>query len=163
MTKQKEALRPVGRAALRVSDTIESLPRSAEKTTAGARADIAGLAASAERLDQSTRNLCESLSTARADFDACRLDREARFNQEIAGLYEVDVSREAFLADECMVRKDIYMYGMLAAQAGVMIATFSLAVRMRGLLWSLAALAGLAAIIMLGMGLGVMTYIGLRG
>ncbi len=40
------------------------------------------------------------------------------------------------MADECMARKDIYMYGMLVAQAGVMIATFGLAVRLRGLLWA---------------------------
>jgi len=35
---------------------------------------------------------------------------------------------------------------MLAAQAGVTIATFSLAVRYRSVLWGLAALAGLGAL-----------------
>ena len=39
-----------------------------------------------------------------------------------------------------------FFYGMLAAQAAVIISTFSLAAKKRSMLWSVAAAAGLAAI-----------------
>jgi hypothetical protein len=42
-------------------------------------------------------------------------------------------------------RSQRFFYGMLAAQTGVIIATFAIAARKRNLLWSLAAAAGAAA------------------
>jgi hypothetical protein len=90
---------------------------------------------------------------ARRDFIAARLryasaryDTEARLNQAIANLYEVQVRRSNLTADRHRTRSQRFFYGMLGAQAGVIIATFSLAARKRSLLWTLAAAAGAAAI-----------------
>ena len=44
-------------------------------------------------------------------------------------------------------RSKNFFYGMLAAQAGVTIATFSLAVKHKSILWGLASLAGVGAIL----------------
>ncbi len=61
LVKQKEVLRPVGRAALKLTDAVEYITRSVKNS---GRADVLALATSAERLDLSTRNLCESLTSA---------------------------------------------------------------------------------------------------
>ena len=44
----------------------------------------------------------------------------------------------------------LFFFGMLAAQAGVTIASLSLAVHKRNILWALAGLAGLAAVVPIG-------------
>ncbi|HZT80926.1 MAG TPA: hypothetical protein VFA26_11910, partial [Gemmataceae bacterium] len=86
------------------------------------------------------------------DFTARRYLKEARYNQAIAGLYEVQVQKSSVESDRHRTRSKHFFYGMLAAQAGVTIASFSLAVRFRSALWGLACLAGLAA-------LGIAAYV----
>ncbi len=44
-------------------------------------------------------------------------------------------------------RSQKFFYGMLGAQLAVIISTFAIAARQRNLLWSLAAIAGILAII----------------
>ncbi len=44
------------------------------------------------------------------------------------------------------MRSQRFFFGMLAAQAAVIVSTFSLAAQKRSILWTLAAVAGLAAI-----------------
>ena len=83
---------------------------------------------------------------ARLRYTAARYDAEARLNQVIANLYEVQVRRSNLVADRYHTRSQRFFYGMLGAQAAVIIATFSLAAQKRSLLWSLAAAAGAAAI-----------------
>jgi len=83
---------------------------------------------------------------ARLRYTARRYDAEARLNQAIGSLYEVQVRKSNFDAERHHRRSQRFFYGMLAAQAGVIIATFSLAAQKRSLLWSLAAAAGAAAI-----------------
>ena len=83
---------------------------------------------------------------ARCDYDLRRYDREARFNQEIAGLYELQVRKAAFASDVHRDRSMFFLYAMLAAQAGVTIATFGLAVRHKSILWALATAAGVTAL-----------------
>jgi hypothetical protein len=83
---------------------------------------------------------------ARLRYTATRYDAEARLNQVIANLYEVQVRRSNIAADRHHKRSQRFFFGMLGAQAGVIIATFSLAARKRSLLWGLAAAAGAAAI-----------------
>ena len=83
---------------------------------------------------------------ARLRYTAARYDAEARLNQVIANLYEVQVRRSNLAADRYHTRSQRFFYGMLGAQAAVIIATFSLAAQKRSLLWSLAAAAGAAAI-----------------
>jgi len=83
---------------------------------------------------------------ARLRFTAQRYDTESRLNQAIAYLYELQVRKSNFTAERHERRSQRFFFGMLAAQAGVIIATFAIAARKRNLLWSLAAAAGLAAV-----------------
>jgi len=83
---------------------------------------------------------------ARLRYTAARYDAEARLNQDIANLYEVQVRKSNLDAERHHERSQRFFFGMLAAQAAVIISTFSLAAQKRSLLWSLAAAAGAAAI-----------------
>jgi hypothetical protein len=85
------------------------------------------------------------IAAARLRFSAARYDREAAYNQKSALLYEVEVHRNGIESDRRKVRSSNFFYGMLIAQAAVMIATFSLAGQKPGALWTLAALFGGAA------------------
>jgi hypothetical protein len=90
--------------------------------------------------------LSGAVSVARLNFNSDRYQREADYNQILAQLYEVQVRRQGFTSERHRQRSKQFFFGMLGAQAGVTIATFSLAVRRRNLLWGLAASAGLAAV-----------------
>jgi len=83
---------------------------------------------------------------ARMRFAARRYDVEAELNQNIANLLELQVRKANLSAERHQQRSGEFFCGMLAAQAAVIIATFALAARQRNALWTLAALAGVAAI-----------------
>lgn len=85
-------------------------------------------------------------AAARLHFQALRYDAESRLNQAIANVYELQVRKSNLTAERHHTRSQRFFFGMLAAQAAVIIATFSIAAQKRNLLWSLAAAAGLAAV-----------------
>jgi len=85
-------------------------------------------------------------TAARLRYTAARYDVEARLNQSIANLYELQVRKSNFAAERHHARSQRFFYGMLAAQLGVIVSTFAMAARKRSLLWSLAAAAGVLAI-----------------
>jgi hypothetical protein len=85
-------------------------------------------------------------SAARLTYTAARLDTEAKLNQAVASLYELQVRQRNMTAEKHHARSAKFFYGMLAAQAGVIIATFALAARQRNFLWSIAAAAGALAV-----------------
>jgi hypothetical protein len=87
-----------------------------------------------------------AFSIARLRFNSNRYDRDARYNQVLAELYEVRVRNESYLSERHRLRSKEFFYVMLGAQTGVTIATLSLAVRRRMVLWSIAVAAGLAAL-----------------
>lgn len=96
-------------------------------------------------------------SPAKRDFTAARLryagqryDAEARLNQVIASLYELQVRKNNISAERHHGRSQRFFYGMLGAQMAVIIATFAMAARQRNLLWTLAAAAGVTAFIFAG-------------
>ena len=66
--------------------------------------------------------------------------------QDAATVYEVQVRKSSQLAEQHRDRSKHFFYCMLAAQAGVTIATFALAFKHRSLLWGLASFAGLSAV-----------------
>ena len=76
-----------------------------------------------------------------------RYDAEARLNQRIANLLELQVRKSNLTAERHHRRSQRFFFGMLAAQAAVIVSTFALATSRRSLLWSLAAAAGLVAIL----------------
>jgi hypothetical protein len=92
------------------------------------------------------RSISRDFTAARLRYEALRYDTEARLNQAIGNLYEVQVHLSNFTAERHRVRSQRFFYGMLLAQGGVVISTLAMAARQRNVLWSLAAAAGLAAI-----------------
>jgi hypothetical protein len=90
--------------------------------------------------------LKRAFTVARLHFHALRYDAEARLNQLIAGLYELQVHKSNLSAERHHRRSQRFFYGMLAAQMGVIISTLAMAARKRNLLWAIAAGAGLVAI-----------------
>lgn len=85
-------------------------------------------------------------TVARLNYNARRYDLEARHNQAIASLYELQVRKNNISAERHHKRSGNFFYGMLAAQMAVIIATFAIAARKRNVLWTIAAVAGTAAI-----------------
>ena len=94
----------------------------------------------------SDRSLIRDFVAARLRYTAGRYDAEARLNQAIGELYELQVRKSNIDADRHHLRSQRFFYGMLGAQMAVIISTFALAARKRNLLWSLAAAAGAAAV-----------------
>jgi hypothetical protein len=106
----------------------------------------AGIDQLEKSLVSSVAEAARDFTVARARYAASRYDTEARLNQAIASLLELQVRKNNISAERHHARSQKFFYGMLAAQAGVIISTFSLAARKRSMLWSLAAVAGLAAV-----------------
>jgi hypothetical protein len=111
------------------------------------RAAIATLTRRDAIMMKGAEELNQSFLAGRRDFTARRYEREARDNQETASILEIQVRKSSWNAERYRSRSIMFFYGMLAAQAGVTIATFSLALRQRSTLWALATLAGLGAIL----------------
>jgi hypothetical protein len=83
---------------------------------------------------------------ARLAYNARRYDLEARLNQGVAVLYELQVRKANLSAERHHRRSQRFFYGMLAAQTGVIVSTLAIAARKRNLLWTLAATFGAAAV-----------------
>jgi len=90
--------------------------------------------------------LVRDVTAARLRYTAARYEGEARLNQAIANLYELQVRMSNTAAERHHRRSERFFLGMLAAQAAVITATFALAARQRSILWGLAAGVGLVAI-----------------
>jgi len=87
-----------------------------------------------------------SFSAARLRYTAARYDTEARLNQAIAGVYELQVRKDNLSSEKHHRRSGKFFIGMLASQMAVIISTFALAARQKNFLWSIAAAAGAAAV-----------------
>jgi len=85
-------------------------------------------------------------AAARLRYLTARYDLEARLNQTVANVYELQVRVLNLRAERHHARSAKFFLGMLAAQMGVIISTFSLAAKKKSLLWGLAAAAGTAAV-----------------
>ena len=114
----------------------------------------AALAPANQALDQLEKSLpagdkaaARDLTAARMRYNAARYDTEARLNQSIANLYELQVRKINVSAERHHKRSGKFFFGMLAAQAAVIVSTFAIAAQKRSFLWTLAAVAGLAAVI----------------
>jgi hypothetical protein len=91
-------------------------------------------------------DLVRDVTAARLRYTAARYDVEARLNQAVANLYELQVRQSNMAAERHHRRSERFFLGMLAAQAAVITATFALAARQRSLLWGLAAGVGAVAV-----------------
>jgi hypothetical protein len=90
--------------------------------------------------------LIRDVTAARLRYTAARYELEARLNQAIANLYELQVRTSNMAAERHHRRSERFFLGMLAAQAAVVTATFALATRQRSILWGLAAGVGAVAV-----------------
>jgi hypothetical protein len=99
-----------------------------------------------EALMAGDKNIFRAFAAARLRYTAARYDTEARLNQAVAGVYELQVRQNNFTAERHHRRSGKFFFGMLAAQMAVIISTFSIAARQKSFLWSLAAAAGAAAV-----------------
>ena len=88
-----------------------------------------------------------NFAAVRLRYTAARYDTEARLNQTVAGVYELQVRKANLSAEKHHARSGKFFIGMLAAQLGVIISTFALAARKKNFLWSFAAGAGVLAVV----------------
>jgi hypothetical protein len=119
-----------------------------------ARAFDAALAPANQAIAQLEKSLpagdksaARDLTAAKMRFLGMRYDAEAALNQHIGYLLELQVRKANLSAERHHKRSQKFFFGMLAAQAGIIVSTFAMAARQRNLLWTLAAVAGLAAVI----------------
>jgi len=117
--------------------------RDFDAALAPANQVVAQLEKSLPAGDQSARR---NLTAAEMLFSSARYDAEAALNQNIGYLLELQVRKANLSAERHHRRSQEFFFGMLAAQAGVIISTFAMAARQRNLLWTLAAFAGVAAV-----------------
>ncbi len=99
-----------------------------------------------ESLATGDRRVFRDFSAGRLRYTSTRYDAEARLNQAIASIYELQVRQNNYSAEKHHRRSAKFFYGMLAAQMAVIISTFAIAARQRNFLWSIAAAAGTAAV-----------------
>ncbi|HTI73070.1 MAG TPA: DUF4337 family protein [Candidatus Limnocylindria bacterium] len=104
-------------------------------------------------IDEIEQSLANAGQERLRDFTAVRLrytsnryDAEARLNQGIAELIELEVRKSNLIAERHRRRSQRFFFGMLGAQMAVIVSTFSLAARARSMLWTFAAAAGLSAV-----------------
>jgi len=90
--------------------------------------------------------LRRDVSFARIRYAAARYDAEARLNQTVANLLELQVRKSNNSAERHHRRSGSFFFGMLGAQAAVIISTFAVAARKRNFLWTVAAFAGVTAV-----------------
>ncbi len=105
------------------------------------QASLLGLA------DAGIAAVTRQFTAARLRYAALRYESEARLNQAIANLYELQVRKSNLSAERHHRRSQRFFFGMLGAQTGVIISTFAMAARKRNVLWALAAAAGLVAVL----------------
>ena len=92
------------------------------------------------------RKAFRDFSAGRLRYTSSRYDAEARLNQAIASIYELQVRQNNYSAEKHHRRSAKFFYGMLATQMAVIISTFAIAARQKNFLWSIAAAAGTAAV-----------------
>jgi len=134
---------------VKVNDqTLQAALRAAQERASAFDAAVRPANKVVEQLESQSagRPILRDVVAARLRYMAQRYDTESRLNQAIAYLYELQVRKSNFTAERHERRSQRFFFGMLAAQAAVIIATFAIAARKRNLLWSLAAAAGLAAV-----------------
>jgi len=92
------------------------------------------------------KSAARDLAAAKMRFAAMRYDAEAALNQNIGYMLELQVRKANLSAERHHKRSQKFFFGMLAAQAAIIVSTFAMAARQRNLLWTLAAAAGIAAV-----------------
>jgi len=127
---------------------VEAAIRATQERSTAFDAELKPVDQKVEELEKESAGKPEhrDVVAARLKYMSQRYEAQARLNQTIAYLYELEVRKSNFTADRHERRSQRFFLGMLAAQAAVIIATFALAARKRSWLWIVAATAGAAAV-----------------
>jgi hypothetical protein len=131
---------------------VQSDKPEAEVDAAVKAADDKTLAATLQSTRDQARNFDAALVPANAVFAQLEKslppgDKSAARDLTAAGMLELQVHKANISAERHHKRSQKFFFGMLAAQAAIIVSTFAMAARRRNLLWTLAAVAGLAAIV----------------
>jgi Domain of unknown function (DUF4337) len=140
-------VRPFHRAVRDLRAAVADLPAGDGPDEAELRAATTALERTAASLKATSDELHGDVKAARQDYTARRYRREAQYNQEVAVLYELLVRKEGAVADKHRDRSYLFFYAMLLAQTGVTIGSLALAVRRKSVLWGMASVAGLTALL----------------
>jgi hypothetical protein len=146
--------RPLSQSSQEVTAIVNGMAADGSKSTATLRTKASAIADSLAAVRAAAIQLHQDFISAEDTFSVMRYEREARANENAAALYEVQVRKSDLKAERHRSRSKLFFYGMLVAQAGVTIASFSLALKHRNLFWGLAACAGLGAV-----GFGAYVYL----
>jgi hypothetical protein len=131
-TQLAESLVAAQAAALQFDNAIKPINKASDKLD--------------ESLATGDRRVFRDFSAGRLRYTSTRYDAEARLNQVVASIYEMQVRQNNYSAEKHHQRSAKFFYGMLAAQMAVIISTFAIAARQKNFLWSIAAAAGTAAV-----------------
>ena len=141
----RELLKPVS------DNTLAAALQAAKANAVAFDGELAGANQSLDQLEKSLpagdHAVARDFIAAKMRYNATRYESEARVNQTIANLLELQVRKANISAERHHKRSGKFFFGMLAAQAAVIVSTFAIAARKRNFLWSVAAVAGVAAII----------------
>lgn len=143
-TEVSAALKKVSDAAL--ADSLTAAKDAANKFDDATKSINKASDKFDDKLMTGDQTVFRAFSGARLRYTAARYDSEARLNQSIAGIYELQVRKGNISAEEHHKRSGKFFMGMLAAQMAVIISTFAIAARQKNFLWSIAAAAGAAAV-----------------
>jgi hypothetical protein len=144
-----ESLKPYGLAREAAWDLQRAAlfagPQEAKAPQDPLRMAVETLAREVEGAEAAATRRGADFAAARLRYTARRYNHEAKYNQTSAWLHEIQVAKSGLTAERHRYRSSLFFYGMLAAQAGVTIATLALALRRKSPLWALATLTGLTA------------------
>jgi hypothetical protein len=146
LDEQAQLAAALRRAAAAVSAAMPGASIDGGNPTGEIHAAAKALEQTTSAAERSTRELVLAFGAGRRGYTARRYEREARDNQEIAGIYEIQVRRNNWLSERHRQRSVLFFFALLFAQTGVIISAIALAVKDKGLLWGLAGLAGAAAV-----------------
>jgi hypothetical protein len=133
------------RAAEDLTWAMADLP--ADKPAPAAVRRAAEQVARADQNVQRLRPVVNDYKAAREAYTARRNRGEADRNQQAAALYEVEVHKNSVTSERHQKRSRQFFFAMLCAQAGVALASLALLGHYRGVLWTVALMAGLSAIV----------------
>jgi hypothetical protein len=139
--------RAIVRSVGELNATVSEIAPSENKAIAPLSSSAATITSLVAALRATANQWRQDMIVARDNYSVRRYEREARANETAAALIEIQVRKNDLKSERHRGRSKLFFYGMLAAQAGVTIASFSLALKHRSLLWSLASLAGLGAVL----------------
>jgi hypothetical protein len=146
LNRQRELLRPLYQEARDSFQVAIQVPAGAGKPLTDVQQACQNLFNSVSRLKAGFQETANDFTASKLHYHANRYTREKRYNQVVAGLYEIVVRKDGMASDDLRTRSKYFFYAMLAAQGGVTIATFSLALRQKSLLLALAYTAGVTAL-----------------